>query len=265
MIMDVVGELAFGKSFEALHRGPHPFWKWWVSFERKNAIKLLFSRFPTSLVQAVFVACVPEFTKMMKFVHDAIHRRRDMIQNTGKPRRDILQMFLEATDPDTGEKLTDDELAGESLVQLAAGTDTTSNALVWTVYLLLHHPDKYEKLLVEIDAKVPDFFTSLSSKDLGPSDLPYLEAVISESMRVYPPAAGFLPRIVPDMGLVVDGHYIPAGMVVFPGIYAMHRSSRLWSDADSFIPERFLGPDAADLKKNVFTFGGGPRRCIGRR
>ncbi|KAJ1985726.1 hypothetical protein H4R33_003812 [Dimargaris cristalligena] len=211
---------------------------------------------------------------MSQLAMDAISRRRallatancdgdlDMVPN------DILQLMIEATDPNSGEKLSDIDLASKSLIQLIAGSDSTGCALTWVMYGLLTHPECYRRLESEVLGAFqpipshnisPDPDVDLISHDDVKNRLPYLEAVIQEALRFYPPAATAVPRTVPPEGLTTGFYFIPGGYMLEAPIYTINHSPPAFERADEFTPERWLETaDMNTLKQSTFTFLSGP-------
>ena len=155
--------------------------------------------------------------------------------------------------------MTDTQLRDEAMTIFLAGHETTANALTWAWYLLSEHPEVEAKLHNEIDAVVaadgrPQF------ADLA--RLPYTEMVLTEAMRLYPPAWVIGRLAIRDYE--AGGYLIPAGSLVFVSQYTMHRDRRYYPDPERFDPERWT-PEARSARPPFayFPFGGGPRRCIG--
>lgn len=172
--------------------------------------------------------------------------------------RDLLDMLIAARDEETGEAMTDQQLRDELITMVLAGHETTSNALTWTFGLLSRHPAVEEKLMAEID-------TVLSDRDPTLDDLPqlaYTEAVIKESMRLYPPVWAVARSVTREDQ--IGGYTLPAGAIVFISPYVLHRDARFWPNPEGFRPERFIGDAAKDHHKHAYLpFIFGPRQCIG--
>jgi cytochrome P450 len=194
------------------------------------------------------------------FVLKMIEARR---KSPEKP-RDILQTLLDARDPETGEPLTDDELVSEVAVQFVVGNFPVSLTILWTIYLLMENPDALKRLLAELDEALP---AGEEIDDNKLAHLPYLEAVLRESMRHRPVMAEGLPRVVPKGGCVISGQKIPEGTVVFASSFILHHDPKIWSEPEVFRPERWLGPpeQVNEMKKAYFPFSIGPRSCVGQR
>ncbi|MFW5966101.1 MAG: cytochrome P450 [Persicimonas sp.] len=171
---------------------------------------------------------------------------------------DLLSTFMLAEDEETGERMSDEEIRDEIMTFMIAGHDTTSNLLAWALYLLSKHPGTRARLESEIDdvleARVPDIDEVRS--------LDFLEQVVDETLRLYPPAWTIEREPIEDD--VIAGYHIPAGSIVAVGPYFVHHNPRVWENPEGFDPDRF-GPDAErpDHRYAHFPFGGGPRMCVG--
>lgn len=186
-------------------------------------------------------------------VYSIIEQRRANESDSG----DLLSMLMQVRDQD-GTRMTDKQLRDEVLTFLLAGHETTALALSWTWRLLAEHPEIERKLREELDrvllGRAPAF------SDLAV--LPYADAVIKESMRLYPPAWSLARTTMADIEL--GGYVIPKGSNIVMSQWIMHRHPGYFSDPDTFIPERWLGDNLRKLPRFVyFPFGGGPRQCIG--
>lgn len=176
---------------------------------------------------------------------------------SGRDAGDLLSMLLAAKDDD-GSRMTDQQLRDETITLFLAGHETTANTLAWTWWLLAQNPAAEAKLHAELNAvlagRAPSF-----------DDLPklvYTNHVITESLRLYPPAWGTARTAIED--LEIAGYSVPKGSGVSFAQWTVHRDAR-WYDAPlEFRPERWED----DLLKKLprfayFPFGGGPRLCIG--
>jgi cytochrome P450 len=149
---------------------------------------------------------------------------------------DVLSMLLAARDEE-GRALSEDELVDELMTLLVAGHETTATALAWTLERLVRHPD------VLAQAGDPE----------------YLDAVITETLRLRPVVPAVVRRLASPMRL---GPYeLPAGIHVAPSIYLLHRRPDLYPDPLAFRPERFIGKKPGTYE--WIPFGGGIRRCLG--
>jgi cytochrome P450 len=177
---------------------------------------------------------------------------------SGQERNDLLSLLLEAADPETGQRMSDRELADNVLTFMTAGHETTALALTWTFYLLSLHPEVEERVRAEVDAVVGA--GEIASEHV--KALPYTSQVIQESMRLYPPA----PLVVrePIQPTSIGPLRLNPGTAVYIPIYAVHRHHRLWEAPATFDPDRFEPAQIrARHRYSYLPFGAGPRVCIG--
>jgi cytochrome P450 len=171
---------------------------------------------------------------------------------------DLLSVLLAATDEDSGSRMSDRQLHEEMMTLFLAGHETTAMALTWTWYLLSQHPEVEEKLVGEVSRVLRGRAPAVA--DLA--QLPYTEMVVRESMRLYPPAAGFAREPIEDVR--IGGYDVPRGSLVTVNTYALHRDPRFFDDPERFDPERFAAGWEERIPRYAFLpFGGGPRVCIG--
>ncbi len=171
---------------------------------------------------------------------------------------DLLSMLMEARDDETGEGLSDRELRDEIVTFLAAGHETTANALTWMWYLLSKHPAVARRLQAELVSVFGGGTPSL--EDLA--RLKYTTMVVKEAMRLYPPIWVMQRKVVSDDE--IDSYYIPAGSEVTISPYVMHRHPAFWENPEGFDPDRFSDERSAGRPRYAYLpFGGGPRLCIG--
>jgi len=177
----------------------------------------------------------------------------------GEDRGDLLSTLLAARDEDDGGRMTDEQVRDEALTLFLAGHETTANAMTWTWYLLSQHADIEAGFHAEVDA--------LGGQMPTADDLPrllYTRRVLSESLRLYPPAWVVGRRLLTDY--MAGGYALPARSIVLPSQAVTHRDPRFWPDPDRFDPDRWTPEaEAARPKFAFFPFGGGPRVCIGEQ
>uniref|UniRef100_A0A8C4HX92 Thromboxane-A synthase n=1 Tax=Dicentrarchus labrax TaxID=13489 RepID=A0A8C4HX92_DICLA len=157
--------------------------------------------------------------------------------------------------------ITEDEIVGQAFVFLLAGYETSSNTLAFTCYLLAIHPECQVKVQEEVD----DFFTRHESPDYtNVHELKYLDMVISEALRLYPPGFRFARDI--DNDCVVNGQFLPKGATLEIPAGFLHYDPEHWPEPEKFIPERFTPEAKASRHPFVYLpFGAGPRNCVGMR
>ncbi|KAL9963558.1 hypothetical protein ACROYT_G027078 [Oculina patagonica] len=184
---------------------------------------------------------------------------------TDLSRKDMLDLMLAASDDPSvpeSKKLTDMEVIAQSFLFLIAGYDTSSNTLGLTCHHVATHPDVQDKLQQEIDSvwtdeeQVPTYETV--------NELPYLDMVISETLRLYPPA--YMTQRSCTKACEINGIKIPKDSPILVPIYSIHRDPSFYPDPEKFDPERFS--PAAKQSRNPYTylpFGHGPHSCLGLR
>ena len=161
-------------------------------------------------------------------------------------------------------EFTDQDVQDEVETFMAAGHDTTGWATVWTTYLLGRYPEVQERLHCEIDNYFDiegDCEREITLEGLK-NDFPYCEAVVKESMRLFPPGA--INTRTTESPTQIGSYSVPAGVQLVFCIAAIHRNPRHWPDPQKFDPERFLHHQ----KRHPFAFlpfSAGPRNCIGQK
>ncbi|WP_029271977.1 cytochrome P450 [Flavobacterium sp. KJJ] len=170
---------------------------------------------------------------------------------------DLLNMLLETRYEDTGEGMSVKQLIDEIKVLFIAGHETTANALTFTLYLLGNNPEIQEKVfneIVEIQTQTDNVVEQLQK-------MTYTNAVLNESMRLYPPAWITDRQNVEDDSI---GQFnIKKGTLIGVSFYELHRNPKYWEDPEKFDPERFLGERKKNSMQYFYPFGAGPRMCIG--
>ncbi|KAL5499106.1 hypothetical protein ACEPAH_1624 [Sanghuangporus vaninii] len=180
-------------------------------------------------------------------------------------RSDLLGKLQQGRD-EQGRPMGVKELTTQALSFLIAGSDSVSNSLCAITYYLAANPLARAKLQKELDEALGvDSSEDPVTTFARVKNLPYLEAVINEAMRVHSTAGLGLPRVVPESGLTVCGKTFPEGTVLSTPMYTVHRDPDVWGvDADVFRPERWFELDPVKLQKSFHPFSFGPRACVGR-
>ncbi len=174
------------------------------------------------------------------------------------PCDDLLQMLLDSKDPQTGERMSDEQIRDEVMTIFLAGSETTASTLSWCFYLLSFHPEVRKKLRAELDLVCGERTPILSDV----SELQYLQCVIKETMRLFPPI-WMLPRRA-EKDQEWRGHKIKKGTIVYAVPYFVHRDPRFWKTPRRFDPERFLPGRIESIPKFAYLpFSAGQRKCIG--
>jgi cytochrome P450 len=185
-----------------------------------------------------------------ELIYEEIRERREQADSS---RTDILSLLMAARD-EVGQPMTDEELRDELMTLLTAGHETTATALAWALYWIHKVPSVRQKLLQELDSLGDNPDPSAVFK------LPYLNAVCSETLRIYPVGIITFPRVV-RTPISLGGHELEPGTVVVGSIYLTHHREDIYPEPKQFKPERFLERQFSSYE--YLPFGGGARRCIG--
>lgn len=277
---DLIGDLSFGQSFGCLDSGkPHPFVESIKSGSRELMIHqmLRYYRVPGRLIPFILGCIVPgqgvagSRAANMRRAIETVKSR--IARGPTADRRDFWHYILKyVQDEDTvatGDEMTtgkramcEAEMFTNAFSISIAGSDGTATALAGAIFLMLQGQGAaYRRAAAEIhDAFVAE--CDITSSTVSPSTLPYLDAVLHEAIRLYPPVAITLPRRVPAHGETIDGRFVSAGYTVGVNHLACYRSEANFKDADHFRPERWL--NGATTNECFHPFSHGPRSCLGK-
>ena len=216
-----------------------------------------------SLLQQIIPRWVPtpanlRTRRAIRRLDEVVYRMIAARRRSDEDRGDLLSILLHAQDADDGSRMTNRQVRDEVMTLFMAGHETTAVALSWTWYLLAHHPEVDAKLAEELRAVVGDRTPAVTDVP----HLTYAAMVITESMRLYPPAYAMGRQAVKPTE--VAGHPVAPGLIVILPTWVVHRDPRWWKEPEVFRPERW----ADDLARRqprfaYFPFGGGPHQCIG--
>ncbi|KAK8016874.1 Cytochrome P450 monooxygenase BOA3 [Apiospora rasikravindrae] len=255
LTFDIMGELAFGESFGAVKNGES---HTWVSI-------LLGAVYSTSVVQLkkrlpVLEKALP-WLAPKKVLEEWAQHQAATLERVNK--RIQMDETMERTDllthPIRSGKLNAAELANNAQVLLTAGAETSATTLTAITYLLATHAGCRTRLAEEVRSAF-ESADQITAAAAGPAQLPYLNAVIEEGLRIFPPSPLGPPRVSP--GETVDGHYVPKGIYVGCDTYSLHLNPRNAPSPRSFHPERWLSA-SSDEKPYTAAFSIGPRACLG--
>ena len=197
----------------------------------------------------------PTMVYMRETVGRMVARRRKQ----GPGRGDLVDLLMTSADPQTGEGMDDTVLRDNLIGFIAAGHETTAQALTWSLYLIGSHPPTEARMLAEIAAVAGDAPITAAHIER----LVFTKQVLQEAMRLYPPAPILVTRQA-QRDIEVAGYRIRKGTLVSVPVYALHRHRAYWRDPDVFDPDRFAPETGLDKQRYLYMpFGAGPRICIG--
>ncbi|KAG9495039.1 hypothetical protein J7337_013270 [Fusarium musae] len=256
---DIMGDLAFGKSFDMLESGvEHNF------FTESHKTQGFMGAFRRLVWFFPLVSSIPivnsSFLAFQAYIRNQVETRRK-----NKPAEpDVFSSILE--DYDAMEKPTQqdfDNLCGDAHLIVIAGSDTTSSSTTCLLHNLVLHPDVLAKLQAEID----EYKNTHDEYDLvSLSKLQYLQACIDESLRLYPVVPSGVPRMTPPEGMQLDGVYIPGDTIIHSPSYPMYRDERCFEKPNEFIPERWTTkPELIKDASAYAPFHTGRGVCAGKQ
>ncbi|KAI9195704.1 hypothetical protein LWI28_017319 [Acer negundo] len=201
------------------------------------------------------------FGKMLEMFDNLIDQRLKQRQLHGSDQpKDMLDTLLNITE-DKSEEINRDQIKHLFLDLFAAGTDTTSSTLEWAMTELIRNPKTLSKARLELEQTIGKG-NQFEESDV--SRLPYLQAIVKETLRLHSPIPLLLPR-KSSSNVEICGYVVPEGAQVLVNAWAIGRDGTTWDKPDSFVPERFLGLDVDVKGRNfeVIPFGAGRRICPG--
>jgi cytochrome P450 len=198
----------------------------------------------------------PSLRYFAEVVDELLDRRKAALAR-GEAPHDLMTLLLAAQDPESGKGLSDLEVKANIVTFIAAGHETTANALTWALYCISQDEAVQSRLEAEVDAAVGDDGTMQLDR------LPFTKAVMEETLRLFPPVPFLSRQALRDdrIGRVK----IPRNSTVIIAPYVMQRHKKLWEAPDAFIPDRFFGERRDSVRRfSYLPFGAGPRICIGQ-
>lgn len=260
---DLIGHMSFGENFGCLDKGEHaPFVRAITAMASELTFNQMWKYWGVMGIRQYFTpkGLVGQRVKNIKAAMQTVQRR---IQN-GSEHRDFLHYILSAND-EKGMSLAEINVNAFSLS--IAGSESTATALSGALFLMLTHSPVYQRLVHEVRAA---HFGEEEITLTSTHKLEYLDAVITETLRIYPPVAITLPRRVPAGGEIINGQFVPGGMTVGVHHYSTYHHPDNFYRPNDFLPERWLSgaPDSQlfsnDNKECMQPFSFGPRNCLGK-
>ncbi|KAK0739418.1 cytochrome P450 [Apiosordaria backusii] len=275
---DVIGILFFSRPFGFLELQKD--YKGWTSatdvlifFLAASACVPMWMRnlmLMSSIVVPGAIASVKAMDTMTEATVDAVKERQESLDKSGgvMEKDDMLASFFRVMEEQGNlDYFGPLEIRGEIYTALVAGSDTTATAITSILYHLMKNPRTYRKLRDEIDAAVAEGRLSCSgrAKYANAVKLSYFDACCKEGMRIHASLGLSLPRYTPKEGVELVGQFFPGGLRVGCNAQVVQRDKGVFGeDADEFVPERWLGPNAASMERHMLNFGGGPHMCLGK-
>lgn len=206
--------------------------------------------FPYDFPGLPFHNMLKNAAEMERIVRKVIQRKKE----EGLKGDDILSVMIQIHEEDP-QRLSERELLGHTTTMFRGGYNPNAMALYWTIFLLIHHPEKLKIILNELDEKLNGDTPTPEQVE----DLPYLEGAIKETMRLFP--AGTWTGRLAMRPFQLDSHSLPKGTWIVMSPYITHRRPELFPEPYKFLPERWLSiqPSAYEF----MPFSAGPRYCIG--
>ncbi|KAK5958385.1 hypothetical protein OHC33_000227 [Knufia fluminis] len=262
MSIDVITYICFGHSVNALESPGHEA----PIILAMDASLPVFVRFKySSLYKNMIIKCPPNISKVVSpatkgLVNLQVAIKEQVVDLKNNPEHlktlphnttiwnELLkpEVHPDGRVPDIG------SLFEESQAFLFGGADTTGTTLMHGTFCVLEDPEVYHRLKAELQQAWPDLEDAPSQSTL--ETLPYLSAVIRESLRMSPGVASPLPRVVPASGTKLGGNFIPGGTVVEMSSHFVHRSADTFENPNEFKPDRWMGPGGKDLEKWLVSF-----------
>lgn len=201
----------------------------------------------------------PSLNFFPKVVDAILSERRNTIRvSKDDSEADFVDLLLNTRDEESGEPLTDTEIAANIITFIGAGFETPANALSWAFYLLSLDEDWREQVECEVDR----LFSDENPPSAKTDEFIVTRALIEEAMRLYPPVAILSRSATRDHDLC--GHAIREGTTVIISPWVLHRHRLLWDAPDRFDPTKFMPENRARIPRYTYIpFGAGPRVCIG--
>ncbi|CAB4414962.1 unnamed protein product [Rhizophagus irregularis] len=261
LTLDVLGKAAFGFDFNNLE-DPNNVYVTTYNEVMAELSKPLYFVFPF-LDNLPRSEATKKIAKLNNLYDEIVESKRksmkmdELEKKINNNSADLLERMIYACKDPENPTLTNEELRHDLAIFMLAGHDTTANALATILYLLAVHKDAQKKVRDELLRVLGDDLTPSAEQQ---KELKYMNMVINENLRLYPPVAQ-LPRRFSAQDIKFRNHVIPAKTPIILSIYGIHHSSRNWKDPEIFIPERF--EDEKHDHYALLGFGGGNRICLG--
>ncbi|CAG8755833.1 5660_t:CDS:10, partial [Dentiscutata erythropus] len=259
--LDLLGKVVFGFDFNCLENPNNVYVKAYHEVQN-SALHPLSFIFPIDRIPIIKQQRLKKVAKINDLFNNLIKEKHKDLA-AGKSYGDLLEHMLIANENSDNQMLSDNELRYNIAIFMLAGHETTAIALSTVLYLLSTHKNVQEKAREEVLRILGDNLIPSTEEQ---KSLKYLNMVIYENLRLYPPASINLFFIAPTLvhrelieDLKFKNFVIPAGTLISPFLYGMHHSPKIWDNPEEFLPERF--ENKYENSENSFwvPFGGGAR------
>ncbi|XP_063930103.1 probable cytochrome P450 6a23 [Zophobas morio] len=271
---DIIGSCAFGLEFNTFKEENSPFRKYGRQFFQSNKLRMMRSLFLINFPNAakrLGMALIPtDISKFfIKLVKDTVNYR----EKNNYTRKDFMQLLIdiksnkldsEGGNKHDGKTLTLDEIAAQSFVFFIAGFETSSTTMTFALYELAKHQDVQDKLRDEINSVLAKHNGEITYEAI--QDMKYMDQVINEALRKYPPVPFLTRKCVKDYKVPDADVVIEKGTMIFIPVLGIHHDKEFFPDPEKFDPDRFTEENKS--KRHHYShipFGEGPRICIGAR
>ncbi|THV46320.1 hypothetical protein BGAL_0395g00010 [Botrytis galanthina] len=265
---DIIGDLGWGSSFKCLQESSyHPWIKVVLHFKAvliANSIKY-YPWLEAFLMKITPASALEDLRQALETGHLRVQDRLD--HDVNQP--DIMSHVIDHNKSSTEMALSTGEIEMNSMALIVAGSETLTTTLAAAIHFLLENPKCLETLEREIRT---NFSMEEQITNESTISLPYLMAVLNESLRMSPPLPDSLRREVPSGGATIAGHFVPGGTTVSVACWSLFHSSSNFASPDEFIPERWLDNSGnrtsmnkqADSENVFYPFSLGAHNCIGQ-
>ncbi|KAL2833626.1 cytochrome P450 [Aspergillus pseudoustus] len=253
---DILGEMAFGEGFGCVEREEHHFWIRLI-LDHLIGIDLVDNLRRIGPLAMLGRYLLPWLTVSVKNKHSGYSRAKVAKRlNTPSTRPDFLSTLIDKVK--SGE-INQEEMTAHASTLIIAGGETVATTLAGATYHLLRTPSAYEQLKQEVRGRYKSYEEIDGQSAL---QMPYLQAVINEALRMHPSGAQGFPRLSP--GTTISGHWVPKGTEIYTSAWTIIRDPANFHEPNTFKPERWIDPDCQDNKEASQPFSLGLRACIGR-
>ncbi|KAJ2881058.1 hypothetical protein IWW38_005851, partial [Coemansia aciculifera] len=186
LAFDTIGVLAFGKQIDELSVNDAATARWIANIVTYLGVRAMFQMLPPLLAKVVLFPWEGRYNRFIAYAHEAVTARRQLIaaqHHKGKERSmpvDLLQAFIDAEDPMSSVRMSSEQIHGECVLMMMAGSDTVSGTLTWAVHLLMLHPEHYKRAVAEVRGQFAQ--DHIITYNECRAQLPFVEACLHESL-----------------------------------------------------------------------------------